>query len=253
MGYDFSFFLCFTVFGLSSSRLLIGGFYIFIGFGRQHQHHRLEVSTFFSLDYNASTARKSPLQNISIKWTITLAQTWESNAISVSFVWSAVVAIYLATSVEHGVSISRHDGTGLNILRKGAAKWFFNPPFYYFYYVATRLAYLLLPLHRRVGLVTNEQMTRIGVSIDILMVAYCFFCFYYCCCLQTRDPAEMSKGEVAASVVTFKLVSLVFLSQRWHDRMNQWVLASVISTSHAITLCMFAIWCFRFFRSTAML
>ena len=70
----------------SSSRLLIGGFYIFIGFGRQHQHHRLEVSTFFSLDYNASTARKSPLQNISIKWTITLAQTWESNAISVSFV-----------------------------------------------------------------------------------------------------------------------------------------------------------------------
>ena len=92
-----------------------------------------------------------------------------------------------------------------------------------------------------VGLVTNEQMMRIGVPIDILKAAYCFFVLYIIVVLQTRDPAAMRCVEAAASVVIFKLVSLVFLSQRWHGRMNQWVLDSVISTSHAITLCMIAI------------
>ena len=95
LGWDMIWFLFFSLFysiwidaptASSSSRLLIGGFYISVGFGRQHQDHRLEFY-FFSIGFfKASTARKSPLQNISIKWTITLAQTWESNAISVSFV-----------------------------------------------------------------------------------------------------------------------------------------------------------------------
>ena len=159
----------------------------------------------------------------------------------------------LATLVEHGVSISRHDGTGLNILRKGAAKWFFNPPFYYLLLRCHEIGIsttTFTPSHRTCYEWADDQDWCINRHFDGRLL---FFCFYYCCCLQTRDPAEMSKGEVAASVVTFKLVSLVFLSQRWHDRMNQWVLASVISTSHAITLCMFAIWCFLFFRSTAML
>ena len=61
-----------------------------------------------------------------------------------------------------------------------------------------------------VGLVANEQMMKIGVSIDVLTAAYC--CFVYFVVLQTRDPAAMRSVEAAASVVIFKLVSLVFLS-----------------------------------------
>jgi len=57
---------------------------------------------------------------------------------------------------------------------------------------------------------SDDEGGRINQHFDGRLLFYYYFIIIVV--LQTRDPAERSNVEAAASVVIFKLVSLVFLS-----------------------------------------